>query len=262
MPNSVQVKHSKTKGSALDKAITVLSMIAASDHPIGLADLAERLSLPRQTIHRVLQSLVQTGLIIRAPQKDRYLIGPGMTRLSVAAITTLNSHAPVREVLLQLVEQTGETCNVGILDQSEVVYIERIEGSSPLRLQLDVGSRVPFYCTAIGKLLAACQHKNVRSRLLSTVVRKKFTLKTLIKSNELEQEFKKIRSQGYSFNDGEYVDGLTAIAVPIRDRNKRIVAGLAVHAPAVRMNHQQAVSLLPSLLDKAERIAQNWEIGS
>ena len=236
----------------------VLNSITASEHPLGLAELTERLELPRQTIHRTLQSLVQSGMVLRAPQKDRYQVGPALTRLSIAALTTMNSIAPVRDLLQQLVDQTGETCNVGVLDQSEVVYIERIEGSSPLRLQLEVGSRVPFYCTAIGKLLAANQHKNIRSRLFRTVRRTKFTEHTLTDANALEKEFKAIRHQGYSFNNEEFVDGLTAIAVPIRDQGNKPVAGLAVHAPAMRMDRQQAISLYPSMRDLASRIAASW----
>ena len=238
----------------------VLDELTASDRPLALAELSERLELPRQTIHRIVQSLVRSQMVLRAPHKDRYQVGPGMTRLAIASLTTLNSAAPVRNLLSELVDQTGETCNIGILDQGEVIYIERIEGSSPLRLQLDVGSRVPFYCTAIGKLLAASQHKNVRARLLDRVTRKKHTSRTLTGSNVLEQEFKKIRSQGYSFNNEEFVEGLTAIAVPINNSDKRPVAGLAVHAPAMRMNRQQAIALVPSMKDMAERIARSWAL--
>jgi len=248
------------RGSALDKAIMVLKVLTASNRPLALTEIAERLELPRQTIHRVVQSLVQNQLALRAPHKDRYQVGPAMARLSMAALTSLNSAAPIRNVLRELVDQTGETCNIGILDQGEVVYIERIEGSSPLRLQLDIGSRVPFYCTAIGKLLAASQHKNVRSRLLNTLERKQHTAHTLMEPEALELEFKTIRSQGYSFNNEEFVQGLNAIAVPINNSKNQPVAGLAVHAPALRMNRQQALSLLPSMKEKSESIAKSWGI--
>lgn len=260
MPNSRSSQDPKTRGSALDKAVLVLRSVASSERAVTLADLTETLRLPRQTIHRVLQALVHAGLILRAPQKDRYQIGPGLTRLSVMTLKSLNTQAPVRTILMELVEQTGETCNIGVLEQGEIVYIERIEGSSPLRLQLEVGSRVPFYCTAIGKLLVASQHKNLRSRLINSSRLKRFTKHTLIEPSQLEQEFKTIRSQGYSFNNEEFVEGLTALAVPIMDANNRPVAGLAVHAPALRMSHQQALLLLPSMKNKAERIARSWSI--
>lgn len=248
------------RGSALEKAILVLEKLASSERPIGLAELTEEIELPRQTIHRILQQLVETGLIIRAPQKDRYVIGPAMTRLSALALASLNGRPPVRAILDQLVKETEETCNIGILDQDEIVYIERVEGISPLRLQLQVGSRVPVHCTAIGKLLVAEQHKNVRTRILKATHLQKFTDKTLTDPAALETEFADIRFNGYSFNNEEFVEGLTAIAVPISDQRGKAIAALAVHAPSVRMDLQKALTYVPSMIEKAQNVAKAWAL--
>lgn len=246
------------RGSALSKALDVLALIAKSDRPVGLAELAELLELPRPTLHRVLQQLVDEQLILRAPQKDRYIVGPKLTQLSADALCSLSANPPVRAILNELVSETQETCNVGVLDQDEVVYIERVEGISPLRLQLQVGSRVPFHCTAIGKLLAAQQHKNVRTRLLKAADLKQFTSKTLSDETVLEAEFSKIRSDGYSFNNEEFVEGLSAIAVAINDGNGKAVGALSVHALHMRMPLETALAYLPSMRDKADRIAETW----
>src|SRR3546814_11643822 len=89
-----------------------------------------------------------------------------MMRLSALSLASMYAQPPTRAILQGLVDEFEETCNVGILDQDEVVYIERVEGVSPLRHHLQVGSRVAVHCTAIGKLLVAEQHKNVRTRIL------------------------------------------------------------------------------------------------
>lgn len=250
--------RSTEHGSALDKALLVLEHLTVSERPLGLADLAESVALPKQTVHRILQQLVNAQLILRAPQKDRYVIGPGLTRLSVQALNSVNIGLPIRRVLAALASESGETCNVGILDKDEVVYIERVEGPSPLRLQLDVGSRVPIHCTAIGKLMMAHQHKNIRNRFLNACPLEKYTGTTLTDAAALEQEFSRIRSEGYSFNDQEFVDGLTAIAVAIRDAENRVVAAVAVHAPSSRMDLEKARSYVSSMEDKARSIALAW----
>jgi len=246
------------RGSALEKALDILQVIADSKRPIGLAELAESIDLPRPTIHRTLQQLVETGLILRALQKDRYVIGPTLMKLSVNALTSLNATQPIRPILNELAESLQETCNLGVLDQDEVVYIERVEGVSPLRIQLQVGSRVPFHCTAIGKLLVAEQHKNVRTRLVSATPLKQYTTNTLTMQGDLETEFSKIRSQGYSFNNEEYVEGLNAIAVPVSDGKGKTVAALAIHALQVKMDLEIALTYLPRLLENAKRISQAW----
>ncbi|MDA7947954.1 MAG: IclR family transcriptional regulator [Hyphomicrobiaceae bacterium] len=245
-------------GSALEKAFVVLDEVTRSAGPVSLADLVDRIGLPRQTIHRVLQQLTDANLIMRAPKKDRYIIGPALTRLSVDALTSPCRLTTVRAALRPLVDATGETCNVGILDQDEVVYIERMDGHSPLRLQLQVGSRVPFHCTAIGKLLVANLHKNVRTRMLNVQPLKRFTGATLTGPDTLEAEFTRIRSNGYSFNNEEFVDGLTAVATAVSDGRGKSVAGVAIHAPSTRMDEAKAVALLPQLRKAAEQISDVW----
>lgn len=246
------------RGSSLEKAILVLGKIAVSGRPVGLADLASEIDLPRPTIHRILHQLADMGLILRAPQKDRYHVGPTMMQLSALALASRNAHPPTRAVLQDLVDEIKETCNVGMLDQDEVVYIERVEGISPLRLHLQVGSRVALHCTAIGKLLVAEQHKNVRTRILNAKPLKKFTENTLTDQDELEAEFAAIRANGYSYNNEEFELGLNGIAVPIRDARKKAVAALSIHAPLPRMDRERALSYLPAMRAKAQKISEIW----
>ncbi len=248
------------RGSALSKALDVVKVIAESNRAVGLAELAAQLGLPRPTLHRVLQQLVDEQLILRAAQKDRYVVGPQLTKLAGHALRSLSTQPPVRAILDELVTETQETCNVGVLDQDQVVYIERVEGISPLRLQLQVGSVVPFHCTAIGKLLAAEQHKNVRTRLLKATSLERFTANTFADPASLEEEFARIRSDGFSFNNEEYVEGLSAIAVAINDGEGKPVAALSVHALHMRMSKEKAISYLSSMNEKADRIAQVWSL--
>ena len=256
--NTTKSARSTEHGSALEKALLVLEQLTVSERPLGLAALAESVALPKQTVPRILQQLVSAQLILRAPQKDRYVVGPALTRLSVQALSSVNIGLPIRRVLSALAAESGETCNVGVLDKDEVVYIERVEGPSPLRLQLDVGSRVPIHCTAIGKLLMAHQHKNIRNRFLKACPLEKFTEKTLTDAGALEAEFAKIRSDGYSCNDQEFVHGLTAMAVPIRDGSNKPLAAVAVHAPSSRMDLEKARSFASSMVEKADLISLAW----
>jgi DNA-binding IclR family transcriptional regulator len=246
--------------SALAKAVQVIGIFAASDQPLSLAKVVEKSDLPRQTLHRILGQLVSIGLIIRAPRRDRYTIGPAMTRLATLSLMSLSLRPSVRTILDRLVEHTGETCQVGLLDQHEVVYIERSEGTSPLGLKLPVGSRIPVHCTALGKLLLAEQHKNVRRRIIHSTTLKRYTAKTVTDPDQLENLFTEIRSLGYSVNDEEWVEGMTAIAVPVRDDEKRAIMGLAVHAPLVRMPLSKALSYLPAIYESAEEIAKVWSL--
>ena len=141
--------------SALGKTLAVLEAVTDHPHGIGLPDLAASLGLPRQTVHRLLGQLQSSGLLLRDPARERFLVGPRLTRLSLAALGSNNRWAPVKSVMQELVDEVGETCNIGVLDGLDYVYVERIECEWPLRIHLEVGNRSPAHCLSGGKVLLA-----------------------------------------------------------------------------------------------------------
>jgi len=237
----------KESGSALQKAFLILDALFQSETPLGLADLSAQLDLPRQTVHRVVRQLEDLDLIRRDFARDPFSVGSRMLTLSLNAVSVAWRLAPMRAVLKELVETIGETCNIGVLDRDEVVYIDRVECDWPLRLQLRPGSRVPVHATAIGKLLLAHLPSRTRKRMIHAAALPRLTGHTITDPDDLEAELKLIRRRGYATNSSENVAGLIAMAVPVYDGAGRVVAGLAVHAPDARMSVKQAEQHLPTM---------------
>ena len=104
------------RSSALEKALAVLEAILEHPQAVGLPDLAARLGLPSQTVHRLLVQLERSGLVVRDPSRERYSVGPRLSRLAVGTLRSLNQAAPIRSILKDLVDDVGETCNLGVLD--------------------------------------------------------------------------------------------------------------------------------------------------
>lgn len=246
-------------GSALQKATLVLDVLLEGGRPESLADISAKLDLPRQTVHRVVRQLEELDLIRRDFNRDHYFVGARMIQLGIKALGSAVRLAPVHAVLKQLVDDIGETCNIGVLERDEIVYIDRVECDWPLRLQLGAGSRVPVHATAIGKLLVAHLPSRTRKRILETVPLKSFTDHTLTQAEALEEEFKKIRRDGYATNNEENLAGLIALAVPIYDHDGRVIAGLALHAPVARMDLVRAAEQLPRLRAAAARLQHEIE---
>jgi DNA-binding IclR family transcriptional regulator len=232
---------------------------AVADHPqgIGLPDLAVKLGLPRQTVHRVLGQLRDSGLLRRDPVRERFSIGPRLVQLSLAALGN-NPWAPVRAVLQELVEDTGETCNIGVLEGLDYVYVDRIESKWPLRIHLEVGYRANSHCIAGGKLLLAYLEPGLRGRLLRSRRLVARTSRTITRLGELEAEFETIRGRGYGTNDQENFDGIVAIAVPIVDARDRVAAALTMHGPLPRVTPESCLAHLPRLREASQRIAAAW----
>lgn len=244
----------RVRGSALMKAFAVLDAIAAEGRPLSLAGLTERLDLPKPTLHRVILQLEEAGLLRREPARDRFSVGPRLGRLAFDTTRALVQAAPVHAVLEDLVGRIDETCNIGILDGTAVRYLDRVECNWALRLQLQPNSRLPAHCTAIGKLLLAALGVRVRKRILARAPLEKFTGNTITDAGSLEAECRAIGERDYALNDQEYHLGLVGLAVPVRDRDGRVLAGLAVHGPIPRLDIERALGFLPDLRDAAGRL--------
>ncbi len=249
------------RGSALDKALAVLEAITAQAQPIGLPDLSARLDMPRQTVHRVLMQLEAAGLIVRDPSRDRFSVGPRFSMLALAALQTQNQAAPIRAILQALVDDIEETCNIGVLDGLQFVYLERVECRWSLRVHLQAGSRVPAHCTSGGKVMLAHLDEQVRANLFRNVKLKAFTRQTIISTDDLERDLVAVRERGYALNDQEFTTGVIGVAVPIRSRDGRMLAALALHGPSPRLDIDRAVGFVPKLKQAANLLARAWQEG-
>ncbi len=252
-------KFDAVGGSALEKAIAVLSVVTRAERPMGFSELAAELELSRQAVHRIASQMESLGLVRRVPGREGIVVGPGIVELGLNALQSSARMAEVRVILRDLVSSVGETCNIGVLDRDEVVYVERVECDWPLRLQYGAGSRVPIHASAIGKLLMAHLPARTRRRILSAGPLAQLTPSTLSNPDILETQFKVIRKQGYAVNDQENVIGLMGLAVPILDQESRVAAAVSVQAPVARMDAIKAVSHVPRFQDAARRLSDCFQ---
>lgn len=246
------------KMSALDKALAVLEAVTDQRQAVGLPDLAARLNLPRQTVHRLLGQLEEAGLVRREPARERYSIGPRQSRLALASLCSKNQGAPIRALLQDLVEDVKETCNIGVLDDLDYVYTERIECKWPLRTHLEAGSRIGAHANSGGKLMLTQLEPEVLKKLLKGRKLKAYTRHTLTRTADLEAELELVRERGYALNREELFDGIVGIAVPVVGEGRRTMAALAMHGPMTRLTIQDCEKLLPKLRRTADKLARVW----
>jgi DNA-binding IclR family transcriptional regulator len=249
---------SRQRFSALGKGIAVIEAVIDQPQSVGLPDLAARLKLPRQTVHRVLGHLQDDGLLVRDPERERYSVGPRLSSLALSVLLSRNQGAAVRVVLQELVNELQETCNIGVVEGLDYVYLERIECEWPLRIHLEVGDRLPAHTVAGGKIVLAFLSASERKRLLKSRKLVARTPRTLTRIADLERDFETIRETGYATNDQENFEGIVAVSVPIRDKSDRVVASLTMHGPLPRVTLEKCKSHIPRLMQAAQRIANAW----
>ncbi|MGE0876138.1 MAG: IclR family transcriptional regulator [Burkholderiales bacterium] len=247
------------RNSAAVRAFAVLDALAAADGPAALADIALQVGLPKPTVHRLLAQLESAGVVMREPQGKRFTVGTRLSRLALQVLANSTQRGARHATLRALVDDLGETCNLTMLDGDEVVYLDRVDTASQLRVSLQPGSRVPLHCSASGKLLAALLPAAQRARLLEHATLAPFTAKTITTREALEAELARARRDRVGTDDEEYITGLACVAVPVLNANGRAIAAIAMQAPVARMPLARALGHVPRLRAAAAALADTFE---
>jgi IclR family transcriptional regulator, acetate operon repressor len=251
--------HGREAGSAALRSLLVMEFVANSEKSVSLTEIMQAVKLPKPTVFRILTTLEEAGMLLREPDAKRYVPGERLSVLAANVLLHSPHRAARRAILEELVEKLGETCNLAIPNGHYVMYLDRVESSWPLRINLHAGSKVPLYSSASGKLFLAHSPKRMRDRLLTSAPLIAHTKNTLTSLRALEAEFIKIRRNGYAIDNEEYLAGICCLAVPVMNDQERVVATVAVHGPSARMNVTQAMEFLPTLREAAEQISQTLD---
>lgn len=248
---SIETPH---RDGASGRALAILEAVAAAGRPLPLADITEALDIPKGTAHRLCSQLVDMGFLARDVDGRSYGVGKALCQLALSSLNHRSVQSLRHQVLTELVEQVQETCNFTTLDGDQIIYLDRVEAQWPLRLTLEVGSHVPLHCTASGKVLLAHAPTPEFDRLLRHMRLKPSTPHSITDVQTLKQECRQITDQGYSTDREEFIMGLIAVAVPVKDSNQIVRAAVAMHAPTARMSIERAIELLPHLRQAAKEM--------
>ncbi|WP_025527925.1 MULTISPECIES: IclR family transcriptional regulator [Caballeronia] len=241
------------------RAFALLEHLVAADGPVSLADIAHEIDAPKASLHRMLASLEAGGLVIREPgQKNAYVIGPRLAQLGLGVMMHSGARRLRHAILTRLVSDLGETCNLTMLHETEVLYLDRVEAPWPLRLDLKPGSHVPAYCSASGKLLLAMLPASERAVLVRALQLKRFTPNTLTDPELLEAELDRAAHKGIAVDNEEFVVGIVCVAAPVVDAQNQCVAAIAVHAPVSRAPLSRALEFVPRLQEAARELASTF----
>ena len=247
-----------TAAGAVPKALRVLETVAAHRRPMSIAEIAATLDMPQPTIHRIVGTLEKLGFVAREPGRRRVVEGSRLVTLGLNALQAAASNGTRHAVLAALARKTGESCNLGVMANGHVVYIDRVESQWPLGLRFETGSRVPLHCTAIGKLLLARLPEAALDAHAGDGALTRYTSTTITDARRLRAELARIRKQGYSIDNQEFMSGVVCIAVPVAGpREGGVPAGLAISAAEARLTLAGVKRFLPDLRAAAAKLARS-----
>lgn len=225
----------RTTLSSVSNAIRLLKTFSANEREWGVSDLARKLDLGKSTVHRLLTTLTEEGLIEQHPETGKYQLGLAMFDLAAAVPMHHDLHEAVLSPMTELRNRSGETVQVGVLDGRQVVYIERLDSPNTMRMFLEVGRRNWAHASSNGKVLLAFLP---RDRLDATLRGWKLPARTdhtITSVKALRQQLTAIRKRGWGENVHESESEVISVAAPIRDRAGRVVASISVAGDATRI---------------------------
>jgi IclR family pca regulon transcriptional regulator len=240
--------------SSLARGLSVLQAYSQLKRPASIAQLSSRTGLSRAVVRRCMYTLTQLGYAV-CNEAPHFVLLPKVLGLGYAYLASMPIAQAAHPVLERLGEKLHESCSVSVLDGDEIIYIARASMTRIMSVDLHIGSRLPAFCTSMGRVLLA----NLPGPELETYLRRvklaRYTSYTITSISKLRQTLRTIRRNGYAVVDQELETGLRSIAVPIINPNGEVMAALNVgaHAQRVAVSDLQS-EVLPHLRSSAEEL--------
>ncbi len=237
------------------RTLLILEILGNADRPMTASEINAHLGLPKQTVHRLCATLERNGFLAREGNSSRFLPARRLRSLGLGLLNNSRSHVARHQILQDVSRDVRETVNFVVPVDDGMRYLDRVESDWAFRIQLPIGSSVPFHCTASGKCFMAHLSPTVRAKFVSALTLEPLTAATISTGEELLADLVRIEARGYSLDEQEFLDGMIAIAVPIFDDAGRFAAALAFHGPTQRVSAEYAISKLPVLEAASKRLS-------
>lgn len=241
--------NDKTPASAA-RILDILEFIVSKDNiETNINEISSIFKLSKTTSYRMLKYLYERGYLDHNIKSSVYSLGFKLIEIGWMAITKQPLTKIASPYLEKLTQKTGESSILGILKDNEVFYLEKFGGKGLLKIDVEVETHAPIHCTAQGKILLAWLTKNQINNIISKLKFEKYTIKTITNKDLFIKELEKTKEKGYAISDEEYVLGTCAIAVPIINKQEKIIASLALVVPKARFDENKIYELRKSLFE-------------
>jgi IclR family pca regulon transcriptional regulator len=249
-------KRSGRFSSSLRAGLAILNCFSAEQPVLGIANLADELSMSRSTTHRYASTLVALGYL-EQDQARRYRLAPRVVDVGMSVLDSMTLRGRAREHLRELREQTGRTVSLAVLDGADVRYIDRLRGwrrgQHAVDLNLGVGARVPAHCSAMGKVLLANLPERERDQLIAGLELTRRGPKSITSKRALRVELEQVREEGLAVGDEELAPGVRTLAAPVMSPEGEVIAAIGIPVPADAFTREELHEVLGEPLRAAAK---------
>ena len=241
----------------IERISLILDILGKSPQGLSIGELSDKTGLPKGTTHRLLTSLAYFGHVRQHSKKKNYHLGFKLVELGNLLLSQLDYRTEAHPYLVELAERTKETVHMVILDNNEVLYIDKVDvgqNAGGLRMASILGARIPTHCSAVGKVMLAFLPEEKLVEIVNDKGLLRRTENTITDFEELKSHLQHIREQGYALDDEENEKGVKCVGAPIRDQSGKVIAAISISVPGIRIRTD---TLLTTYKDQVVETARN-----
>lgn len=240
---------------SIDRAFDILEVLVENSEGLGVTEISNELNIHKSTVYRLLSTLQYRGYV-KQNNEGKYKIGLKLFEVGSLVINNIDLRKEVDPYLREIMKISQETVHLGVLDDNDVVYIDKVESHNTIRMYSRIGRRNHASSTSLGKVLLAYSDDEVVEEVIEEDGLKKLTENTITDKDEFYSHLSKIREQGYAIDDEEQEYGIRCIAGPIFNHKGDIIAAFSISGPVMRMTLEKVDSLKEVVKEYSEKISQ------
>ena len=240
---------------AIDRSIDVLNCLASSKNGITLHELSIKTEIPKSSLFRILYTLEKKRFVEQDLERKKFILGFKLWELGNLKIENTELASIAVKHMRELASEVCENVFLGVLDNQDIIYIQRVDCPSRIKAITKLGRRAPAYCTATGQAILANLDEFKLNEVLNHVEYKKFSSNTITSSDKLLKKLKQVRDNGFAIANGEFNSELLCVSVPLLDYSRQVIASLTVDMLATKRNTDRLQSVVKHLKNYGEIIS-------
>lgn len=242
--------------AAFSKFMHVLQLVADANEPVNMARLVQGSGYPRPTVHRIVAALLAEGLLAERPGGGSFVLGPRLLQLASRSWGRSELRLAAVDELKRLRDLTGETVHLSVPNGASMVYVEKLESPSAVRMASRIGSSVCLHATAVGKAYLAMLDAAARERLLDGLALPAYTANTLTDMAALRAQLAEVRVRGWAMDDEEHEAGIQCFGAPVYGGEGQPVAAISVTTLRFRQKDDPLQAYVQPLLAACRAISE------
>lgn len=240
---------------AVDKALDILALLRTEAHEMTLAEIAKATGWHKSSVQRVLTTLSYHGFLHRDEGTKRYSLGIALAEYGRIALNNLDIRQVAKPYLQELVDSSGETAVLAILNETKMVMVDKREPPNQIRASPFVGTRLPATATSNGKALLAWLPEERISEIIRIEGLPAATERSIVKPAAYRQDLAEVRSRGYAIDQEEFQEGVSGVSAPVFSPKGQVIAAISLVGPAFRMTQENIRLLGKRCVDAASRLS-------